>query len=113
MNRLICFTFLICFSLKGFSQDTLVLKITNLEARYEPCMNHWFPCGTILTGKLTSSIAQNKTYTIHVLSVDVLNRLPRNASAIYQVIVRKRYSKSPFEESDEEEYSLIAIKSAF
>lgn len=112
MKNLILLLFLLVFH-KAYSQDTLTLKITNMKDIYEPCMNHWFPCGTILFGKLTSSINPNKGYTIHVLSTDILNRLPRNPGSVYQVVLRKRYGKSPFDKSDEEEYSLMDIRSVW
>jgi hypothetical protein len=108
MNRLIVIvTFL--FSFKGFSQDTLVLKITNMQAFYEPCMNHWTSCGTILYGKPSYGEDSEKSYRIHVLSTEILNRLHKNPTSIYHVIVRKRFYKDPFEQPGEEVFNLIAI----
>jgi hypothetical protein len=104
--------FLLAFH-KAYSQDTLTLKITNMQDVYQPCMNHWFPCGTLLFGKPVSSVNPDKVYTIHVFSTDILNRLPKNSSSIYRVILRKRYGKDPFEKSDGEAYSLIEIRSVW
>jgi len=112
-SRIIVFAFFL-FPFSGFPQDTLVLKIINMQSYYEPCLNHWFGCETLLLGKLTSGTDPNKTYRIHVSSTATLNLVAKNSSSIYRVILRKRFYKDPFEKSDKEEsYSLIDIRSAF
>ena len=100
-------------SLNGFSQDTLVLKITNMKPFYELCTNHWTPCETVLEGIALYSAGSGKRYVIHVPSNQVLNRVARNPASVYQVIVRKRYYAGPFEKSGDEAYSLIDIRSAY
>ncbi len=110
MKSTILFLLLFGFS-NAYSQDTLILKISNLQNHYEPCFSHWISCETVLLGKLTS-IHSDKTYTIHVLSPVDLNRLPKNASSIYQVVLRKRFSKGPFD-GPGETYNLVDIRGAF
>jgi hypothetical protein len=98
----------------GYSQDTLVLKLINMQPYYEPCFQHWNSCGTLLLGKLTDGTNPDKIYRIHVSSTEILNRLAKNSTTIYRVVLRKRYSKDVFEKSETEiSYSLIDIRSIF
>lgn len=98
---------------KAFSQDTLLLKISNLASYYKPCANE-VGYEAILQGRivdLTSSELGQSTYFIHVYCPSILNSLPKNSTSIYRVVLRKKFYKNPlFDTKTGTEYSLVDIR---